>query len=235
MSHDAPAYGLWTVAVLNAVVFIIFAFSFTKPKTERDWRSFGAFSAFVIALFAEMYGFPLTIYLLAGWLGSRYPRLDPFSHDAGHLWSTLLGLQGNPHLSVLHLLSNLLIFGGFVLISLAWGAAARGAANGRSCDDRPLCGDPPSAVPGLHRNPDRFPVAVADAAHPADAPGAGGHVRAAGAARGTGGGYRLRRGVDRLRGRNSGVDPEPSARNCTRRAAGIARCRMTILRQTSLQ
>ena len=33
MSHDAPAYGLWTVAVLNAVVFIIFAFSFTKPKT----------------------------------------------------------------------------------------------------------------------------------------------------------------------------------------------------------
>ena len=120
MSHDAPAYGLWTVAILNAAVFIMFAFSFSKPRTERDWRSFGAFSAFIIALFAEMYGFPLTIYLLAGWLGSRYPGLDPFSHDAGHLWSTLLGLQGNPHLSVLHLLSNLLIFGGFVLISLAW-------------------------------------------------------------------------------------------------------------------
>lgn len=120
MSHDAPAYGLWIVAILNAAVFIMFAFSFTRPRTDRDWRSFGAFSAFIVALFAEMYGFPLTIYLLSGWLGSRYPALDPFSHDAGHLWSTLLGLHGNPHLSFLHLLSNLLIFGGFVVISLAW-------------------------------------------------------------------------------------------------------------------
>ena len=120
MSHDTSAYGLWTVAVLNAAIFIMFAFSFTRPNTDRDWRSFGAFSAFIVALFAEMYGFPLTIYLLSGWLGSRYPALDPFSHDAGHLWSTLLGFEGNPHWSVLHLVSNVLIFGGFVLISLAW-------------------------------------------------------------------------------------------------------------------
>ena len=61
---------------------------------------FGAFSAFIVALFAEMYGFPLTIYLLSGWLGAG-SRLDPFSHDAGHLWYTLLGLQGNPHLSLI--------------------------------------------------------------------------------------------------------------------------------------
>lgn len=120
MSHDAPSYGLWVLAIINAAVFIMFAFSFTHPRTNRDWRSLGAFSAFVVALFVEMYGFPLTIYLLSGWLGSRYPALDPFGHDAGHLWSTLLGLQGNPHLSVLHLVSTLLIFGGFVLIAAAW-------------------------------------------------------------------------------------------------------------------
>jgi protein-S-isoprenylcysteine O-methyltransferase Ste14 len=120
MSHDAPAYGLWVIAILNAAIFIMFAFSFTHPRTERDWRSLGTFSAFVVALFAEMYGFPLTIYLLSGWLGSRYPALDPFSHEAGHLWSTLLGLQGNPHFGALHLLSNLLIFGSFVLIAAAW-------------------------------------------------------------------------------------------------------------------
>jgi protein-S-isoprenylcysteine O-methyltransferase Ste14 len=120
MSHDAPSYGLWVLAIINAAVFIMFAFSFTRPRTNRDWRSLGAFSAFVVALFVEMYGFPLTIYLLAGWLGSRYPALDPFGHDAGHLWSTLLGLQGNPHLSVLHVLSSVLIFGGFVLIAAAW-------------------------------------------------------------------------------------------------------------------
>ena len=117
---DEPAYGLWSLVVINSLIFIIFAFSFTKPRTTRDWRSFSAFSAFIVALFAEMYGFPLTIYLLSGWLTSRYPGLDPFSHDAGHLWNTLLGWKINPHFDPLHILSNLLIFGGFVLLSAAW-------------------------------------------------------------------------------------------------------------------
>ena len=121
MTHDAmPAYGLWGLVIINTAVFVIFAFSFTKPKTSRDWRSFGAFAAFVVALFTEMYGFPLTIYLLAGWLTRTYPGIDPFSHDAGHLWSTLFGLHGDPHWSVLHLLSIAGIFGGFILLPAAW-------------------------------------------------------------------------------------------------------------------
>jgi protein-S-isoprenylcysteine O-methyltransferase Ste14 len=120
MSSEAPAYGLWLLVVINAAVFIIFAFSFTHPHTGRDWRSFGAFAAFLVALFTEMYGFPLTLYLLSGWLGSRYPGLDLFSHDAGHLWHTVLGWKGNPHLDPLHLLSNGLIFGGFILLASAW-------------------------------------------------------------------------------------------------------------------
>jgi methanethiol S-methyltransferase len=120
MSHEAPAYGLWLLVVVNAAVFIIFAFSFTHPHTGRDWRSFGAFAGFLVALFTEMYGFPLTLYLLSGWLGSRYPGLDLFSHDAGHLWHTLLGMKGNPHFDPIHLLSNGLIFGGFILLASAW-------------------------------------------------------------------------------------------------------------------
>jgi protein-S-isoprenylcysteine O-methyltransferase Ste14 len=115
-----PAYGLWTLVVINSAVFIIFAFSFFKPRTKRDWRGFGAFSAFIVALFTEMYGFPLTIYLLSGWLQSRYPSVDWFSHDAGHLLEMLLGWKANPHFGPFHLLSFGLIGGGFILISNAW-------------------------------------------------------------------------------------------------------------------
>lgn len=120
MDADAPAYGLWFLVVINAAVFILFAFSFFKPRTKRDWRSFGAYSAFIVALFVEMYGFPLTLYLLAGWLGSRFPLLDPLSHDAGHLWPTLLGWSVDPHFSPFHLASYILIGGGFILIASAW-------------------------------------------------------------------------------------------------------------------
>jgi protein-S-isoprenylcysteine O-methyltransferase Ste14 len=116
----APAYGLWSLVIINSLIFIMFAFSFTRPRTTRDWRSFGAFSAFIVALFTEMYGFPFTIYLLSGWLQSRYPRLDFLSHNTGHLWETLLGSKGDPHFSPLHLLSNGFIFGGFILLSSAW-------------------------------------------------------------------------------------------------------------------
>ncbi len=120
MTSEAPAYGLWSLVVINVAVFAIFAFSFTHPRTARDWRSFGAFTAFLVALFTEMYGFPLTIYLLSGWLARRYPEMDLLSHDSGHLWETLLGWQGDPHLNPLHLLSGVFIGGGFVLLAAAW-------------------------------------------------------------------------------------------------------------------
>jgi protein-S-isoprenylcysteine O-methyltransferase Ste14 len=67
-----------------------------------------------------MYGFPLTIYLLSGWLASQYPNLDLLSHNAGHLWSTMLGLKGDAHFSAPHLLSFVLIGAGFILLARAW-------------------------------------------------------------------------------------------------------------------
>lgn len=120
MEHGAPAYGLWSLVLINSAIFILFAFSFTKPRTARDWRSLGAFSAFIVALFTEMYGFPLSLYLLSGWLAKYYPQVDFLSHDAGHLWHTLLRMGGNPHFDLLHVLSSVLIFGGFWLLAASW-------------------------------------------------------------------------------------------------------------------
>ena len=120
MTSDTPAYGLWGLVLVNSAVFILFAYSFFKPQTPRDWRSFGAFSAFLVALFAEMYGFPLTIYFLSGWLQSRYPDIDWFSHDAGHLLEMMFGWKANPHAGPFHILSFVFIGGGFLLISAAW-------------------------------------------------------------------------------------------------------------------
>ncbi|NKE72665.1 methyltransferase family protein [Candidatus Manganitrophus noduliformans] len=127
--NESSAYGLWSLVVINSLVFIIFAFSFTHPHTKRDWRSFGAFSAFIIALFTEMYGFPLTIYLLSGWLQRRYPGVDFFSHDAGHLLEILFGWRANPHFGPFHLLSGLLIGGGFILLASAWRVLYRAQRN----------------------------------------------------------------------------------------------------------
>ena len=120
MNQNATAYGLWGLVLLNSAIFIFFAFTFFKPHTGRDWRSFGAFSAFIVALFAEMYGFPLTIYLLAGWLQTRYPSLDLMAHNSGHLWSTLLGSNGDPHFGFLHIASAIFLALGFYLLANAW-------------------------------------------------------------------------------------------------------------------
>jgi len=118
-------YGLWWLVAINSLVFIIFAFSFAGPRSARDWRSFGAFSAFLVALFTEMYGFPLTIYLLSGWLSRTFPGVDFLSHDGGHLLENIVGAifgwSIDPHAGPFHIASYVVIFAGFVLLAKSWG------------------------------------------------------------------------------------------------------------------
>ena len=118
-ASTSEGYGLWFLVVLNSALFIVLAASFFHPKTGRDWKAMGAFSAFVVALFVEMYGFPLTIYVLSGWLGSRFPALT-LTHSGGHLWNDLIGWKGDPHMSPFHFASYVFMIGGFWAISSAW-------------------------------------------------------------------------------------------------------------------
>jgi len=122
------AYGIWSLVIVNVALFAFFLLSFLAPLKKREWRSMGATLAFFVALFTEMYGFPLTIYLLTGILGSRYPALNPFSHASGHLWLTFLG-GGTAMISVIHLISNGLVVVGFVFMWKGW-KAIHGAKGG---------------------------------------------------------------------------------------------------------
>jgi len=124
-------YGLWALVVINTAVFILFAISFFHPRGGRDWRALGGFSAFVVALFAEMYGYPLTIYLAGSVLGDTFG----LSHNAGHLWADLIGWTGDPHLSPFHVASWILIGGGFWLIAAAWSRLHAAAQTGRLATD----------------------------------------------------------------------------------------------------
>jgi protein-S-isoprenylcysteine O-methyltransferase Ste14 len=124
------AYGLWPLVILNTALFAIFAISFYHPRSRRDWRAMGGFTAFLVALFTEMYGVPLTVYLLSGWLGSKIPGLQT-THAGGHLFNDLIGWRGDPHLSPFHLASYVLIGAGFWLVSAAWRVLFEAARSGR--------------------------------------------------------------------------------------------------------
>lgn len=126
MSYD---YGNWLFVALNIIVFLVFLKTSFQPRTKTDWRTYNSFAAFLVALFTEMYGFPLTIYLLTSLFGSRL-NLD-FSHESGHLLNRLLGLRGDAHFNFLHLISNLLIVSGFLLIASAWKVLYESQKNGK--------------------------------------------------------------------------------------------------------
>ena len=121
VDYGGYAYGIWSMVLFSILITLFLTFSYVKPKNKFEWRSMGAFVGFIVALFTEMYGIPLTIYFLTGWLGSKYPVFDPFSHASGHLFLVFIGLSHSVlAMSILHILSNGIIFFGFYLVYKGW-------------------------------------------------------------------------------------------------------------------
>ncbi|MFQ6073977.1 MAG: methyltransferase family protein, partial [Candidatus Bathyarchaeia archaeon] len=68
----------------------VFFLAFVMPFRKRDWRSLGLYEAFIVSLFTEMFGIPLTIYILSSFFGLPLTA-DP---SQGHLLAALLALAG---------------------------------------------------------------------------------------------------------------------------------------------
>jgi len=88
MAH--PWYGNWGSAAFAVALFSIFVLSFLRSPLRREWRHLGLAEAYLVALFAEMFGVPLTIYLLVSVLGAQLG----LGMLQGHLWAVLLDRLG---------------------------------------------------------------------------------------------------------------------------------------------
>lgn len=110
-------YGLWVLVAFHVFLFVSFGLGYLRPKKKREWRSLGIYSAFIVALFTEMYGFPLTIYLLGAALG-RFPFADPFAHGSGNLWASLV--LGPWAAGAMMGLGGVVAIAGVVLLATGW-------------------------------------------------------------------------------------------------------------------
>jgi protein-S-isoprenylcysteine O-methyltransferase Ste14 len=121
--------GAWGLAIIMIVIASWFLYRYLAPRNWREWASAGVVQAFIIALYAEMYGFPLTIYLLVRVFG-----LDR-QYVSASLWSTLLGVGGTGMMISMLIGYSIAIFG-IVLFIEGWREVYRARQENRLVTDR---------------------------------------------------------------------------------------------------
>ena len=128
MKENIAHSGAWGIALIAIVVASWLLYRYLAPKTWKEWASAGVVQAFIIALYAEMYGFPLTIYLLVRFFG-----LDQSNLNAS-LWSTLLDM-GETGMMIAMILGYILLFTGFGIFMQGWRQVHRARNENRLVTD----------------------------------------------------------------------------------------------------
>lgn len=105
--------GAWGFALVFIVVVSWLLYRYLAPQSWKEWSRAGVVQAFIIAFYAEMYGFPLTIYFLARFFG-----LDLEWGRGGNLWAQLTGNEAAHVIAMM--IGYTIVFSGAGMVAEGW-------------------------------------------------------------------------------------------------------------------